>query len=118
MPERIEKIAAVIPLLDAYGKLLTAKQRQALCLLYEEDFSLAEIAAAMNSSRQAAHDLIRRGEALLDDFEAKLQLLSSRRGREALLREVDARLNAGDIAEQPRRELQALISRLLPPEEA
>lgn len=118
MPERIEKIAAIIPLLDAYGKLLSEKQHQALSLLYEEDFSLAEIALTMHSTRQAAHDLIRRGEALLHDFETKLQLVSERRRQEKLLKELDSLLAQGEIEAGHRRRMQTIVGRLLPPAEA
>lgn len=72
--QNIEKIIRVSLLLDFYGPLLTQKQKTALTLFYEEDFSLGEIAQACGISRQAVHDSLRRGEALLEDYEKALGL--------------------------------------------
>lgn len=60
--------------LDFYGDLLTEKQRQAIDLHVNEDFSLSEISDEMGSSRQAVHDLIHRASQKLADFEDKLGL--------------------------------------------
>ena len=59
--QRLQKLYDIPLLLDVYGCLLTERQREALSLTYEEDCSLAEIAALHGSSRQAVHDLIERG---------------------------------------------------------
>lgn len=61
-------------LLDFYGELLTENKREALDLYYNEDLSLSEISAQMNISRQGARDSVKKGEALLLDFEDKLGL--------------------------------------------
>ena len=63
-------------LLDFYGELLTEKQREYLELYYNEDFSLAEIAAIGGITPQGVRDVIRRGEAILRDTEAKTGLLA------------------------------------------
>jgi predicted DNA-binding protein YlxM (UPF0122 family) len=89
---RIEKLADIALLVDFYGVLLTEKQRTALELCYEEDLSLAEIAAECDCSRQAAHDLIKRSEALLRDYEAKLQLVERHNKFQQLLAEAEAEL--------------------------
>lgn len=68
------KNLTVTVLLDFYGELLTKKQNEALVLYYNDDCSLAEIAEIMSVSRQGARDFIKRGEALLNDFEEKLGL--------------------------------------------
>ncbi len=62
-------------LLDFYGDLLTEKQAQALELYYNEDLSLAEIAAPLNISRQGVRDSIKRGEKQLLEYEAALGLV-------------------------------------------
>lgn len=59
---------------DFYGDLLTDKQRQAIDLHVNEDFSLSEIADEMGSSRQAVHDLIQRSSHKLLEYEDKLGL--------------------------------------------
>ena len=43
--QRLQKLYDIPLLLDVYGCLLTERQREALSLTYEEDCSLAEIAA-------------------------------------------------------------------------
>lgn len=62
-------------LLDFYGQLLTQKQIEILDLHYNNDYSLGEIAEELGVSRQAVHDNIKRGKAILYEFEQKLGLL-------------------------------------------
>ena len=62
-------------LYDIYGPLLTAKQQSCMELYFCDDLSLAEIAAELEVSRQAVHDLIHRVEQLLERYEAKMKLL-------------------------------------------
>lgn len=62
-------------LMDYYKELLTDKQKDIMELYYNEDLSLAEIAEFTNTSRQAIHDLIRRCNKLLVDYECKLRLV-------------------------------------------
>ena len=62
-------------LYDFYGELLTPHQKD----LYEgyvlENLSLAELAEASGISRQGVHDLIRRVEGTLREYEDKLHLV-------------------------------------------
>jgi predicted DNA-binding protein YlxM (UPF0122 family) len=62
-------------LFDFYGGLLTQKQRKAMELYFLEDWSLAEIAAETDVSRQAVHDLLHRSERLMEAYEVKLGLM-------------------------------------------
>jgi hypothetical protein len=70
----IEKVERIAWLLDFYGPLLTDKQQQCMDLHYNQDMSLGEIAAQFNVSRQAVHDLLRRSEVLLVEYEERLKL--------------------------------------------
>lgn len=72
----IEKVARIALLLDFYGGLLTEKQQLCLDLHYNQDLSLAEIAETFTVSRQAVHDILKRAENLLEDYEARLGLLA------------------------------------------
>ena len=62
-------------LFDFYGPLLTERQRKLLALYCNEDFSLSEIAAREGISRQGVHDLIKRCDKILRDYEDKLHLV-------------------------------------------
>jgi len=70
----MEKDLSIAVLLDFYGELLTDKQAQALDLYYNEDLSLAEIAAPLGISRQGVRDSIKRGEQRLHELERTLGL--------------------------------------------
>lgn len=71
----MEKIVEQALLYDFYGELLTEHQKK----LYEDvvlnDFSLSEIAEEQGISRQGVHDLIRRCNKILIDYENKLHLM-------------------------------------------
>ena len=84
-------------LYEVYGGLLTEKQQHCLRLYFYEDYSLAEIAADMQVSRQAIHDLLRRVEKLLAHYESLLGILSRREAQRQALREVDLLLEQGEV---------------------
>ncbi len=71
----MEKIVEQGLLYDFYGELLTEHQKQ----IYEEavynDMSLSEIADRIGISRQGVHDLIKRCDKILYDYESKLHLV-------------------------------------------
>ncbi|EGW38610.1 putative DNA-binding protein [Desulfosporosinus sp. OT] len=71
----MEKLAKMALLADFYGPLLTEKQRNVWDLHYQQDLSLAEIAEVEHISRQAIHDLIKRTERILAEYEQKLGLV-------------------------------------------
>jgi 16S rRNA (guanine1207-N2)-methyltransferase len=66
-------------LLDAYGALLTPRQREVLRRYFAEDLSLGEIAAQMRVSRQAVHDGLRRALDALARYESVLRLVARAR---------------------------------------
>ncbi|MEN6349739.1 MAG: YlxM family DNA-binding protein [Syntrophomonas sp.] len=71
----LEKVDRVVMLKDFYGPLLTGRQQEVIHLYYEDDWSLAEIAQSFEVSRQAVHDLLRRSEAALEEYERRLGLV-------------------------------------------
>lgn len=71
----MEKNIEVSLLFDFYGELLKPSGRQAVELYYNDDLSLAEIAAQTGITRQGVRDSIKRCEQQLFDFEKKLGLL-------------------------------------------
>jgi uncharacterized protein len=84
-----------LALYERYGALLTVHQREVLDLYLRSDWSLAEIAQHVRTSRAAVHDIVRRSTLALLDYEKRLGLLaeSARRRREiASLKRQIARL--------------------------
>ena len=62
-------------LFDFYGELLTDHQKEIYEAFDSEDMSLGEIAAQAGISRQGVHDLIRRVNKILENYESKLHLV-------------------------------------------
>lgn len=79
--DKTEKMNAY---LDFYGMLLTEKQYSALDYYYHENYSYSEIADLENTSRAAVYDLIKRSEALLEDYESKMHLYQNYEKRNAI----------------------------------
>ncbi|MGN1294986.1 MAG: YlxM family DNA-binding protein [Bacilli bacterium] len=73
--EELDKNLYVNRLLDLYGELLTEHQKNILELYYHYDLSLSEIAEQEGVSRNAIHDSLKKSIALLENYEAKLNLL-------------------------------------------
>ena len=63
-------------LLDFYGDILTERQSEMLNMYYNEDCSLSEIAESFSISRQGVRSVLKKGEAVLVEMDAKLQLAS------------------------------------------
>ena len=61
-------------LLDFYGDILSERKRTVMDMYYNEDLSLAEIAAEIGISRQGVRDLIKKSEEELKFYEEKLGL--------------------------------------------
>ncbi|SFH62096.1 hypothetical protein SAMN04487830_10384 [Pseudobutyrivibrio sp. OR37] len=62
-------------LYDFYGELLTEHQRSVYEMSINEDLSLSEIADSLSISRQAVHDILKRCDKLLSDYENRLHLV-------------------------------------------
>lgn len=75
----LDKVLKIAQLYDFYGALLTEKQQRCVEAHYLNDDSLAEIAAEFGVSRQAVHDILRRAEQILLEYEAKLGLAARHR---------------------------------------
>ena len=71
----MEKIVEQGILYDFYGELLTEHQRSVYEDALYRDMSLGEIAQERGISRQGVHDLIKRCDKILNDYENKLHLV-------------------------------------------
>lgn len=104
-------------LFDFYGELLTRKQREYFDLHYNEDLSLAEIAAGEGISRQGVWDIIRRGEETMRRFEDKTGLVARFARERQIVDDLEEKIEqllartgsaAGPLAEDIRRDLREL----------
>ncbi len=71
----IEKIVEQSLLYDFYGEMLNDHQRRVYEAAVFEDYSLSEIAAEAGISRQGVHDMLKRCNKALEDYEEKLHLV-------------------------------------------
>lgn len=71
----MEKILEQTLLYDFYGELLTEHQRQVYEDVVLNDFSLSEVAENRGISRQGVHDMVRRCNRSLEEYENKLHLV-------------------------------------------
>ena len=86
----MERIVEQNLLYDFYGELLTEHQR----LIYEkavyEDLSLKELSEEYGITRQGIHDLIRRCDRILGEYENKLHMIERFEKIRELVKGIDA----------------------------
>jgi predicted DNA-binding protein YlxM (UPF0122 family) len=68
-----------------YQDLLTDKQKKYMEMYLLEDFSLGEIAASENVSRNAVFDQIKKTIAIINNFEEKLEINKKNIEREEII---------------------------------
>jgi len=93
----LEKTTRMNFLFDFYQSLLTEKQRSYMHLYYLDDHSLGEIADEYEISRQAVYDNIRRTEAMLEEYEDKLQLFEKFQERQIVIEQLNHLLQDEDV---------------------
>lgn len=71
----LEKTNRINALYDFYGPLLTDKQQTFLKCYFHDDYTLGEIAADFQISRQAVYEHLKRAEQVLEEYESKLRLM-------------------------------------------
>ena len=92
-----EKNMKIAYLVDFYGDVLDEHTKAIMEAYYEDDLSLAEIAATEGVSRQGIRHTIKRGEEELNFLETRLGLANKHSEIEALcqkLEEIAERLSA------------------------
>ena len=62
-------------LYDFYGELLTERQRKIYAAIVFEDYSVSEVAREEGISRQGVHDLRKRCDRILEEYEERLHLV-------------------------------------------
>ena len=71
----MEDIVRRTLLYDFYGELLTDHQKDVYADAVLNDLSYSEIASEYGISRQGVYDLVKRGDAIREGYEAKLLLI-------------------------------------------
>ena len=110
----MERFVEQTLLYDFYGELLTEHQQK----IYEEavfdDFSVSEIARDEGISRQGIHDLIKRCNKILDDYEARLHLVERFLKIREDVKQIDALTKSPDTDTKGRMEqISAIASKIL-----
>ena len=110
----MERIVEQGLLYDFYGELLTEHQRKIYEDVVYNDLSLTEIAQENGISRQGVHDLVRRCNHLLQEYEDKLHLgerFMRIRSRVEQLKQLtnDSEMNKDKLIE----EIESLSSKIL-----
>lgn len=76
-------------LYDFYGELLTPHQKEMYEQVVLEDYSLSEIAKEVGISRQGVHDMIKRCNKSLEEYEEKLHLVEKFMSVKQKVHEID-----------------------------
>lgn len=107
----MEKFVEQTLLYDFYGELLTERQQQVYESVVLEDYSLSEIAENLGISRQGVHDMIKRCNHTLEEYESRLHLVEKFlciRKQVQKIKELAVGYNAGEITEISNKILEEL----------
>ena len=94
-----------------YGELLTERQQQVYESVVLEDYSLSEVAENLGISRQGVHDMIKRCNHTLEEYESRLHLVEKFlciRKQVQKIKELAVGYNAGEITEISNKILEEL----------
>lgn len=107
----MEKYVEQTLLYDFYGELLTERQQQVYESVVLEDYSLSEVAEDLGISRQGVHDMIKRCNHTLEEYESRLHLVEKFlciRKQVQKIKELAVGYNAGEITEISNKILEEL----------
>ncbi len=100
-------------LYDFYGQLLNEHQREVYELYVVEDLSFSEIAEINGTSRQGAHDLVKRCTKSLENYESKLKLVERFMTIKNDVNRINNLTQADDVNESILKEIADISSRIL-----
>lgn len=107
----MEKFVEQTLLYGFYGELLTERQQQVYESVVLEDYSLSEVAEDLGISRQGVHDMIKRCNHTLEEYESRLHLVEKFlciRKQVQKIKELAVGYNAGEITEISNKILEEL----------
>ncbi len=108
----LDQLNKINLLFDIYSPLLTKRQQEVLHLYFSDNYSLGEIAAEYNISRQAVYDLIQRALGSLNKLEEKLGLYRLFNDQQKLLTEAESLLNDEMMTEFKVERLKSILTEL------
>ena len=107
----MEKFVEQTLLYDFYGELLTERQQQVYESVVLEDYSLIEVGDDLGISRQGVHDMIKRCNHTLEEYESRLHLVEKFlciRKQVQKIKELAVGYNAAEITEISNKILEEL----------
>lgn len=107
----MEHIAYQNLLYDFYGELLTDHQRRIYESAVYEDLSLKELSEEYGITRQGVHDLIKRCDKVLGEYENKLHMIEKFSGIKGLVEEINEAVSDDDS--EKGNKIRGLCDRLL-----
>jgi predicted DNA-binding protein YlxM (UPF0122 family) len=107
----MEHIAYQNLLYDFYGELLTDHQRRIYESAVYEDLSLKELSDEYGITRQGVHDLIKRCDKILNEYEDRLHMIEKFSSIKGLVEEIKEA--ASDDTSENGDKIRGLCDRLL-----
>ncbi len=110
----MEKIVEQGLLYDFYGELLTEHQQKVYEDVVYHDLSISEIAQEQGISRQGVHDLMKRCNGILEEYESKLHLVARFREMKSRVQRMNRLAEDETVgSDQLRREIKKLSDEIL-----
>lgn len=100
-------------LYDFYGELLKESRRSVLEDYLFSDMSVSEIAQEKDITRQAAHDMIKRSVASLEEYENKLGLLKKFLSAKKDIEKIEKLTTKSTITKEELGEINSLAAHIL-----
>ncbi len=100
-------------LFDFYGDLLTDHQQKIYSEAVFNDLSLTELSEEEGISRQGIHDLIKRCDKLLTDYENKLQLIKRFQNIKSKVKDLDKRIDQCALDEGLKKSLKSDLNSII-----
>ena len=110
----MDKIIERGMLFDFYGELLTDHQKNIYSEAVYNDLSLSELSEETGISRQGVHDLIKRCDKQLSEYEDKLKLIEKFQSIKKRLKELEALVDGDKTVDSSlKEELRAGFNKII-----
>lgn len=100
-------------LFDFYGELLTPHQQKIYSEVVFNDLSLAEVSEEEGISRQGVHDLIKRCDKTLEEYEDKLHLIEKFQLIKKEVSEIDSFIDGEEMKASTKESLKTGLKKII-----